>query len=573
MTRIARRGLIVVAVVVIGLIAIGLVARRGRLPQQGSVLDLQVSGTIAERSLDDPFGKLFGAKRPALRDYVEALLRAADDDRISGVLVTIDRPAAGFAQLQELRDAILAFRESGKWAVAYTETVGEFSQGNGAYYLATACDSIWLAPPGDVNLTGLRAEVSFIRGTLDLLRVVPDFDHIGKYKNAMNFFTDKAMNEAYREAMDTLVGSVYGQFRAGIAEGRKMSEDEVQALIDRGPFLAPQALEAGLVDRLGYRDELESDLKEHNDGHLNLIPVGRYLKGGRYYDRGPRLAVIYGVGMVRRGESEHDPFTGGDNMGSDTVAKAIKNAREDDSIRAIVLRVNSPGGSYVASDLIWREVSLTSGKKPIVISMSNVAASGGYFVSMAADRIIAEPGTITASIGVLAGKMITTGMWNMAGVTSDSVQRGQHATFFSNETKYSPTERAVFRSWLERIYDDFVTKAAQGRGKTFDEVDEIAQGRIWSGEDALRLGLIDGLGGMATAIAQALDLAELDPASRVQLVEFPSPKSWFQQMFDRETVAAVFIDALRLRAERFIDEGGITAPQRALEIPFVPVIE
>jgi protease-4 len=573
MTKGGRTGLIVAGVLVVGLIGIGLVARSAREPQRGSVLEVVLDGSIEEQAPAGAFGEIFEGGRLSQRDYLEAILRAAGDPRIDGLLLTIKTPSIGIAKLQELRDAIRRFHDAGKWTVAWTETAGEFGPGTGMYYLATACDTIWIAPSGDVNLTGLRSEVPFIRGTLDKLKVYPDMDHIGKYKNAMNFYTDKSMTDAHREAMEAILDSIYRQIRAGIAESRHMTDDEVAALIDQGPFIGPRALEVKLVDRLGYRDELDDWLKEKNGGHLPLVRTRRYLRAGHYWDGGARIAVIYGVGTVQRGESSRGPLTGSPVMGSDTVAKAIEEAREDDSVKAIVFRVDSPGGSYVASDIIWRQVALTKGKKPIVVSMSDVAGSGGYFVAVAADRIIAEPGTITASIGVLSGKLVTKALWEMVGVTSDAVQRGRHATFYSTEQKYTDEERAIFREWLERVYKDFVGKVAQARGKTFEEVDAIAQGRIWSGEDALKLGLVDALGGLDTAVATAAELAGLPKGARVDLVEVPSPKSFFEDLWSRDDDAETTVEAMRGAIRAFVEEGRLPVHEpQVLEMPFVPDI-
>ena len=451
------------------------------------------------------------------------------------------------------------------------ETAGEFSPGNSAYYLASAFGSIWLAPPGDVNLTGLRAEIQFVRGVLDKLKVVPDMDHIGDYKNAMNFFTHKDLTSAHREAIDTLIEAYYRQMLNGIAAGRGMTQAEARDLIDRGPFLGPQALEWNLVDRLGYRDEMEDHLEEENGGELPIVSLRRYLKGGRYFDSGPKVALIYGVGSVLRGESSLNPVTGQMVMGSDTIAKAIRDAREDRSTVAIVFRLDCPGGSYVASDIIWREVMLTKGVKPIVVSMSNVAGSGGYFVAMAADRIFAEPGTITASIGVLSGKFVTKELWNTLGVTSGAVQRGRHATFFSREARYSPEERKIFRGWLERIYNDFVGKVAQGRDMEFAEVHAIAQGRIWSGEDALKLGLVDELGGLEAAVRSALELAGEDAEGPALLVEIPKPMTWWQSWRARDRQTAL-VETLRVEIERFMQEGPFPGAVHVLEMPYVPSI-
>jgi protease-4 len=573
MTRSGRTGLVVVGVIVAGLIGIGLLARQSRVPSASSVLEVVLDDDIGELSPSQPFGGVFGGRHLSVRDYEEAILRAKDDTRITGLLLTIKRPQMGFGRVQELRDAIKAFGGAGKWTVAWSETAGEFGPGTGLYYLATACREIWIAPPGDVNLTGFRSEVPFIRGVLDKLKVYPDYDHIGKYKNAMNFYTDKSMNASFREAMEAIIDSLYRQVRQGIAEARNMTDDEVAAVVDGGPYLGPQALEAKLVDHLGYRDELVTYLTEKNGGKLPIVKVSKYLKGGRVWDEGTRIALIYGVGGVTRGESDSNPLTGSSTMGSDTVAAAIKEAREDDSIKAIVFRVDSPGGSYVASDIIWREVMLTKGKKPIVVSMGDVAGSGGYFVSMAADRIIAQPGTITASIGVLAGKLVTKDFWEMVGLTSDYIQRGRHATFYSTDQQFTAEERAIFKGWLERIYKDFVGKVAQGRGKTFDEIHAIAQGRIWSGEDALKLGLVDELGGLPTAVARAAELAHLDPKAKVQLVEVPEPKSFLQEIFSHDDSAeTTSLERLRLQIRDFVEDGRLPIRDEVLAMPYVPRI-
>ncbi|HEV8121003.1 MAG TPA: signal peptide peptidase SppA [Candidatus Polarisedimenticolia bacterium] len=570
MTRGGRTALIVVVVIAAGLFGWGFLARRGRQPSSGSILDVILDDTIAETSPSEPFGQFFGSKRLDVLDYEEAILRAKDDPRINGLLLEVRSPSMGFAKMQELRAAITHFKDAGKWTVAWTETAGEGGPGSGLYYVASACDTIWLSPPGDINLTGLRSEVPFIRGIFDHLKIVPDFDHIGKYKNAKNFYTDKAMDPAYREAMESILDSLYRQLRSGIAASRHMTDDEVTALIDKGPYLGPDALEAKLVDRLGYHDELIDALKEKNGGHLPLVKVRKYLKAGRLWDHGERVALIYGVGNVTRGESDSNPVTGGQNMGSDTVAKAIRDAREDDSIKAIVFRVDSPGGSYVASDIIWREVSLTKGKKPIVVSMSDVAGSGGYYVAMAADRIVAQPGTITASIGVLAGKFVTKGFWDMVGLTSDPVQRGRHATYFSSEQAYTDEERALFKGWLQRVYKDFVGKVAQGRNKTFDEVHAIAQGRIWTGEDALKLGLVDELGGLPEAIAAAKKLAHIGEKESIDLVEVPEPKSFLESFFERDDQSTTGLDRFQTQVRSFIETGRLPGGDDVLSMPYVP---
>jgi protease IV len=573
MTRSGRRGLVIACILVIGLFGIGLLARRAGQPHSGSVLEVVLDDTLEDLVPASPFG-VFTTRPLSTRDYVEAILRAKSDPRINGLLLTLKRPGAGFAKVQEIREAIREFHDAGKWTVAWTETAGEFGPGTGLYYLATACETIWLAPPGDINLTGLRYEVPFVRGALDKLKIYPDYDQRGKYKNAMNFFTHTSMTPAHREAMEALLEGIYRQLRQGIAQARGLTDDEVGALIDQGPFIGPKALETKLVDRLGYRDEMISWLKEKNGGSLPLVKTRKYLKSGRYWNGGTRIALIYGVGTVGRGENSADPISGQMVMGSDTVAAAIRDAREDDSVRAIILRVDSPGGSYVASDVIWREVRLTrEAKKPIVVSMGDVAASGGYFVSMAADWIVAEPGTITASIGVLSGKMVTRELWEWLGISFDAVQRGHNATFFSGGQKFTDDERARFEEWLDRIYKDFVGKVADGRGKTFDEIHAIAQGRVWVGEDALKLGLVDELGGLETAVRKASELAGIPAGGPVDLVEMPAPKSFLQEFMSRDEDAAAAVAAIREDFRAFIQEGRIPGAETGiLQLPYVPRI-
>jgi protease-4 len=565
--------LIALILVIFCAVSLGIMVQFAMRHPSDSVLKVAIKGDIPEQAPEGTIEKLFGGKVPSVRDFVEAILRARDDDRINGLLVTVDRSSLGFGTAQELRDAILEFRESGKWTVAYLETAGEFSAGNKAYYIATACESIWLSPPGDINLTGIRFEVPFLRGTLDKLGVVPDFDHIGKYKNAKNFYTDRSMTDAHRESMEVIAESFYDQLKSGIAEGRGMTDEEVAKLIDRGPFTGPKALEVALVDELGYWDELDTDLRERNRGELPLLDVGAYLKTGRFYDGHVKVALIYGIGALTRGRSDQDSLYGSPTMGSDTITAAVREAREDDSIDAVVLRVDSPGGSYISSDVILREIRKTGEVKPVVVSMADVAASGGYFISLGADSIIAEPGTLTASIGVVAGKFITEGFWEKLGITSDAVQRGRHATFYSSKSGYTPEERIIFQDWLDRIYADFVGKVAESRERSFEEIDEIAQGRVWTGEDALRLGLVDELGGLSLAIQRAVELTEAESGARARLVVLPHRKGWVTEMLEGAVATRARLEALRAGLVRLAEEGTLRPPRGVLEIPFVADFE
>lgn len=507
-----------------------IVAARGKKPVPPRVLlELDLEKGVVENMPNDPFAKLSG-ERASLHDITFALERAESDPRVAGLVARIGAPnksAFGIAQIQELRDAVVRFRQKGKFALAFAETFGEFSGGTGAYYLATAFDEIWLQPSGDIGLTGMYLESTFFKGALDKLGVKPHMDHRKEYKNAMNIYTEQRFTPAHREAMQRIGESLFGQIVQGIAQGRKLQPDAVRALVDRGPFLGDEAVKEKLVDGVAYRDEVYAKARERASG-AELLYLSKYLERAEApHKKGKRIALIYGTGPVVRGKSDFDPFSGSSTMGSDTVAGAFRAAATDKDVKAILFRVDSPGGSYVASDSIWQEVNRArKAGKPVVVSMGNVAGSGGYFVAMAADKIVAQPATITGSIGVLAGKMVLTDLLeNKLGVTHDAVQFGKNATFWSTNKDYTPEEWARFQAWLDRIYEDFTGKVALGRKLDKAKVLEIAKGRIWSGEDAKQRGLVDELGGLHTALRLTKQLANIPDGEDVELKEFPPEKS------------------------------------------------
>lgn len=523
--------------VVAALAGVGAVAvfRLGRasVPAR-TILEVNLEQGILEDLPDDPVAAFMMKDKPVIRDTVEALERAADDDRVVGLVANLGAAPLGMAQIQELRNAVLAFRAKKKTAVAYSETFGEVGPGGGAYYLATAFDQIWLQPSGDIGLTGVILESPFIRGTLDKLGVVPRMDHRYEYKNAMNLFTEKKFDPAHREAMEKLMTSWFGQMARGISESRHLTVEQVKGLVDRGPFLGKEAVEAGLVDGVAYRDEVMAEVKKKAGDGARLLFLREYLKrAGRPHDSGPVVALIYGVGGVARGEDGYDPVTGEETMGSNRVAAAFRKAVADPKVKAILFRVDSPGGSYVASDTIWRETVLAKkAGKPVVVSMGNLAGSGGYFVAMAADKIVAQPGTITASIGVLGGKMLTGGFWDKLGISWDEVHTGANATIWTGTHDYTPEEWSRFQAWLDRVYQDFTTKVAEGRKLSKDKVLQIAKGRIWTGEDARELGLVDELGGFPEALKLAKKAAGLSESEEVELKVYPPKKTPFQLLFE-----------------------------------------
>ena len=502
------------------------------LPSQ-MVLEIDFEQGVIESVPDDFAASLMLDGVPELRDLVDAIDKGAEDRRVKGLVARIGGGGMGLAHLQELRDAVIRFRESGKPAYAYAETFGEFGPGNGGYYLATAFEKIFLQPSGDIGLTGLMYESMFVRGLLDKLDVIPRLGQRYEYKNAMNYYTDQEYTEAYREAMQELMESQFGQIVRGIAEARGLSDEETLELFDNGPYLGSAALDEGLVDEMAYRDEVYAYLAEQVGDDAEMVhPVDYIEQAGRPHVKGTGVALIQAYGAVVRGDSSYSPVNGSVQMGSDTISSAFRAAIDDDRIEAIIFRVDSPGGSYVASDTIRREtIRAREANKPVIVSMGNLAGSGGYFVAMDADRIVAEPGTITASIGVLGGKLLTRGFWKKFGITWDEVQTSEFSNMWSPRFDYDEGSRARFEAGLDRVYEDFTGKVAEGRGMPLDEVLELAKGRIWTGEQALELGLVDALGGMETAMLQTREVLGLEGDAAIRLKRFPTPKTPWEMLF------------------------------------------
>jgi protease-4 len=519
-------GMVIVMVAVIG--------TKGRVPSK-TILEANFEHAYLEDAPQTPPARLLLSEKQTLRDVIDAMDRGANDDRVVGLIAKIGAAPMGVAQTQEIRDAVQRFRAHKKFAVAYAETFGEFGPGNGAYYLATAFDHIYLQPSGDVGLTGILMESPFVKGTLSKLGVSFHGDHRYEYKNALNFYTETRYTGPHKEAMTAIMTSWFNQMKEGICQARQIAPEKFQALVDAGPYLGKEAVDAKLVDGVLYRDEVYGKVKSQAGEGAELLYLGQYLRrAGRPHDRGKKVALVFGVGAVTRGKSDYDPVGGSQNMGSDTVAAAIRAAAEDKDVKAILFRVDSPGGSYVASDTIWREVvRARQAGKPVIVSMGDVAGSGGYFVAMAADKIVAQPGTITASIGVLGGKMLTSGLWDKVGLSWDEVHQGQNATMFTGTHDYTPAEWARFQSWLDRVYLDFTSKVADGRKLPKEKVLEIAKGRIWSGADAKNLGLVDELGGYDTALQLAKKAAKVPEGDDVTIVVYPRPKTLLQTLIER----------------------------------------
>ena len=511
------------------------IGAKGTVPQK-VILEANFEQPLVENIPESPTAKLTLSDRHTLRDEVDAIDRGANDDRVTGMIARIGAAPMGLAQVQELREAVQRFRSRRKFAIAYAETFGEFGPGNSSYYLAAAFDQIYLQPSGDVGLTGIIMESPFVKGTLAKLGMKFHGDHRYEYKNALNTLTETKYTAPHKEAETALMNSWFVQLRDGICEARQIAPEKFQSVVDAGPYLGKEAVDAKLVDGLAYRDEVYDQVKKKAGSGAQLLYLEKYLdRAGRPHDHGKTVALVFGVGGVSRGKSDYDPVQGSMNMGSDTVAAAIRAAVADKDVKAILFRVDSPGGSYVASDTIWREVvKARQAGKPVIVSMGDLAGSGGYFVAMGANKIVAQPGTITASIGVLGGKMLTSGLWDKIGLSWDEVHQGSNATMFTGTQDYTPAEWARFEAWLDRVYVDFTTKVADGRKLPKEKVLQIAKGRIWSGADAKNLGLIDEVGGYDTALRLVKDAAGIPQSDDVKIVVYPKPKSFLEAIMQRE---------------------------------------
>lgn len=458
----------------------------------------------------------------------ETILKAKDDNKIDGILIKLGQNDYGLATSQEIRDAILDFRSKGKKAICYMDVAG-----NKEYYIACACDKVYLNKAGSLNLVGIRSEVPSYKGFLDKLGVQADLYRIGKYKSATEMLTDETMSDAYKESLNSVLDDLHEQMTKGIADGRKVSAEKVQEWIDKGPYTANEAKDVGIVDDLVYVDEIDDVSNQVISRKVRKITDDEYEgRKYRYYDwkEKPKIAVIYANGLILPGKSIFsDSAIIPSIMGSDTITSAIKRARTDDSIKAIVFRINSGGGSVFASDLIWREVMLTKGKKPFIVSMGDSSASGGYYVACPADMIIAEPATITGSIGVFTGKISLRGLYDKLGIKKEIIKKGENSDIYSDYKPFTDEQKRIIERQMNEMYGSFVNKVAQGRNLKEDYVDSIGQGRVWTGKQAKEIKLVDKLGGLNHAISVASEKANLKENS-YEIVRLPKREFLWQKL-------------------------------------------
>jgi len=466
-------------------------------------VEIRMKGPIVEY---EGTASWFRPDRRTVYELIRKIERYGNDPDVAGILVRFEGFSAGLAKIQEIRDALLEFMDSGRSVVVYLETCG-----NGGYYLASAADHIFMNPVGDLHLTGLTAHTVFIRETLDKVGIDPNFMHVGRYKSASETFTRDDMSESQREELNFVLDELYDDFVASIANGRGYIEDQVRELIDDGPFSAADAFSAGLVDSLVYVDELEDLLKDYFGRKTSLVAEKKYDRritlSDEWYDlRRKSVAIVYGSGAIVRGESSGEGLFTSEIMGSATIARALKRARESREIAAIVFRIDSPGGSMLASDIIMREVKLcTQGenRKPLIVSMSDVAGSGGYYIACMADTILAMPGTITGSIGVITGKMAYDRLQRKIGISTETLTRGKHADMWGGHRSFTDEEWDKVRREADHYYRVFLERVAEGRGIDTSDVDKVARGRIWTGSQAAERNLVDMTGGLDLAIQLA----------------------------------------------------------------------
>ncbi len=518
-----------------------------------AVLDIGLTGPVYEIAPSDFWSNLFVPVRPiAVHDVWLGLRKAKSDPRIKAVLLRPGLLECSWGKIAEIRDAVLDFRTSGKKAYAYFE---EAPDADKEYYLATACDRIILHPLGWLGINGIGGFQPFFKGTLDKLGVKAEFEHVEEYKTAYNMFTEPGFTPAHREETESFIGDVFDGYVETAAAARGKTPEEFKALLDRAFFQGERALEAGLVDDVLYDDELKDKLLSEDGRPLRTIGLEAYTKvraPAAGLGSGRRIALIYGVGPILSGEGVSQV------MGGATVARWLRQAREDKSIAAVVFRVDSPGGSSVASDVIGREVALTKRAKPIVVSMSDVAGSGGYWIAMSANKIVAQPQTLTGSIGVLAGKFSFRDLYDKLGVGAESVSFGAKADIFSTYRPFTPEERQTLKQEILFTYGKFVAGVAEGRHLSPEKVNELGRGRIWTGRQARERGLVDELGGLTTAIALAKKQAGISAGDPVSLAIWPKKRTFWDSVFGRRAPETGFgaradlrraLDAFRLMAE------------------------
>ncbi len=511
----------------------GLKPTATEVPEE-TVLLLDLSGGVIEQRPINPLARASLGRALVLREAVEALEAAGRDDRVKALVIRAGWGAPGLAQMQELRDAVTDFRAQGKPVTAFAETFGEAGNGTLHYFLASAAGEVWVQPSGDLGITGFALQQPFLKPLLEEIGARAQVAQREEYKGAMNFLTEDFLPEPQRQNLQRYLDSALGQIVTAVAEARNLEAGALRDLIDRAPYRGAEAQRLGLVDRLGYWDEVEAEVLEAAGPGAEWLSLQAYRRAATESgsDR-PVVALVYGEGPIVLAGGENDPVFGRVTLGAVDIAEALSDAIDDAEVTAILFRVDSPGGSYVGSDTIWREVQRARDLgKPVIATMGRVAASGGYFVSAPAATIVAQPGTLTGSIGVVSGKVSLRELWANLGVNWDGVQAGRRAAMWSSSAPFSREEWDWLQQTLDTTYADFTGKVAAGRGLSQEEVLAVAKGQIWSGADAKEAGLVDALGGYRTALSLAKEAAGIDAGTAVRLRPFPEPRDPFSALLE-----------------------------------------
>lgn len=521
------------------------------------ILSIPVEGSFAERGNQS---SLFSSNVKSLQSYFELLRKVKDDKAIETVVFRIGSSDLSLAYIQELTEHVKDLRENGKKTVAILEDDGQSS-----YLMALACEKIVIPPSGSLMLRGISADSYFLKNLLGKLGVKAQFQHVGQYKSYGETFTEDSFTTPALENMNELVDSMFEQYVNTVAQGRKLSQDEARAAFDKGLMTAGEAKEAKLIDQVAYADEIFKELtkkdnkiteakdyiKKSSSSKSDISLLSLLMGGSSKSDSSEstsnikRVALLYAIGGISQGSNGG---LGSDtSIASDDFIEQLEDLKNDDKIEAVILRVNSPGGSAFASDLIWRKIEELKKEKPVIASMSSIAASGGYYISMGADKIVADPGTLTGSIGVVGGKANLKGLYDKIGVTKNSVAKGAYAHLFSETQDFTPQDQKLIQDMMQRTYDEFVTKAAEGRGKTYDDIHKVAQGRVWTGEKAKEAGLVDELGGLSTAIALAKDSIGVKRTDKVRLIAYPKEKSFVEILQNALGTGSISASALPVK--------------------------
>jgi protease IV len=533
------------AVCILGGVLLGTFLGPGRGLRSRAVVKVVLGDALPEEAPISLLGRVLAGERRTFGDLVALFEQAAQDDRVEAIVARVVPSDIGWARLQELRDAMRQFTDKGKILACHAEVLDTQT-----YFLASACGTIDLPPTGVFSVPGVSAQVEFFKKTLSKLGIEAEMEHVGAYKSASEPLTREDMSPPAREQLDAVLDAIYGTIVSGIAEERHLPPDSLRALLDRGLLSPARARESGLVDDLRYYDEVLDGVKDQIGSRVSVLDEASYLRDVRARRSAgrDRLAVVYATGMIVSGESDESRMLG-QMLGSETLSESLASAAEDPSIKAVVLRIDSPGGSGPASDTIWRATQRVREVKPLVVSMGDVAASGGYWIATGADAIVAEPLTVTGSIGVVGGKFYLKPFYDWIGISKEVLKRGRNADLYDDYSRFSDEQRSLVQESMQTLYQQFLARASQGRGMSHDEVDRLAQGRVWTGSEAVKNGLVDEFGGLSVALLRARLLAKIPPGHSVGLDLYPRPRGFLDTLVSlRENRSVAPQDAGALEA-------------------------